>query len=591
MTSPDERQADLLDRAWDRRTAARPPDETVAGTLSPARLLAETVDRFHAADDLPAPDPTFLRGLREDLMRAHPSAHLAPMGQPLPPRERSNRRPTVGSLPVPSPQPEPRRRSLARLAEVAAIAALLAVIAAGTLLGLNGWPRRDGSGPTAAPVAAMAPATPGPAVEAGAAMPLGNAARTGEVAGPGPLAEPDERWQAEIVPGAVGEMWEAPAIVDGVAYFSAVLRDPEREMLGEDALIAFDLGARRPLWQTTESALDFEIVSAPAVSAGLLYVGIGGRASDRADEPPIGGALTETSGALIALDARTGAERWRASVGRPIYPSPVVADGMVYATSADGTVHAFDAASGAERWRTPVATVDPTTGEATVGEPAVGAGIVVVVENFGTVHALDQRTGQERWRADAVAITLSSLVSDGLVVVTSESFARYADEVPASSLVAFDAATGAQRWSIALAEGYPSQPLAGSGLVVVAVDGQTDDGSRLTAYDARTGLERWSVALDQRVSQGIVLAGGALYFTGYDFGPIPDLAGILDLVGLGGSSDLYALDAATGNERWRIGIADDLQTSPAVDRGAVYLFESEVQEAGVGTLHAYGEAP
>ena len=68
----------------------------------------------------------------------------------------------------------------------------------------------------------------------------------------------------------------------------------------------------------------------PAVAGDTVYV-----ASD--------------GGTLFALEAATGAERWRFATGGGAFP-PALADGVVYIGSVDGTVYAVDAATGVERW-------------------------------------------------------------------------------------------------------------------------------------------------------------------------------------------------------------------------------------------------
>src|SRR3546814_1043312 len=55
-------------------------------------------------------------------------------------------------------------------------------------------------------------------------------------------------------------------------------------------------------------------------------------------------------GDVIALDAGTGAERWRAKVENEVIAAPAVGQGMAFVRSNDGRVTAFDAATGERRW-------------------------------------------------------------------------------------------------------------------------------------------------------------------------------------------------------------------------------------------------
>ena len=57
-------------------------------------------------------------------------------------------------------------------------------------------------------------------------------------------------------------------------------------------------------------------------------------------------------GALYAIDAGNGAQRWRPETGAiGSVAAPAVADGIVLAGAQDGLLLAVDAASGQERWR------------------------------------------------------------------------------------------------------------------------------------------------------------------------------------------------------------------------------------------------
>src|SRR3546814_20899619 len=61
-------------------------------------------------------------------------------------------------------------------------------------------------------------------------------------------------------------------------------------------------------------------------------------------------------GDVIALDAGTGAERWRATVENEVIAAPAVGQGMAFLRSNDGRVTAFDAATGERRrfWATDI---------------------------------------------------------------------------------------------------------------------------------------------------------------------------------------------------------------------------------------------
>lgn len=94
------------------------------------------------------------------------------------------------------------------------------------------------------------------------------------------------------------------------------------------------------------------------------------------------------SGALVAVDAETGAIRWQAA-DRPTRVPPVAADDAVYVVQSQALV-ALDLKTGAERWRTPF--------DAAVSAPLVARGgwVVVGLEN-GEVTALRGNDGVRVW--------------------------------------------------------------------------------------------------------------------------------------------------------------------------------------------------
>ena len=88
--------------------------------------------------------------------------------------------------------------------------------------------------------------------------------------------------------------------------------------------------------------------------------------------------VVDTNGAVQAFDAATGAKRWtyQTDLEKDLRPSSfgggvTYLDGKVYATSGAGDVVALDAQTGAEKWRTRPA--GPLRGSPTVAFNAVYA--------------------------------------------------------------------------------------------------------------------------------------------------------------------------------------------------------------------------
>ena len=95
--------------------------------------------------------------------------------------------------------------------------------------------------------------------------------------------------------------------------------------------------------------------------------------------------------------------------------------------------------------------------------------------------------------------------------------------------------------------GFGSSPAVAGGVVYV---GSLDNW--LYALDARTGQEKWRFKTDDDVFSSPAVAGGMVYVGSWD-------------------NWLYALDAETGQEKWRFKTGGPVASSPAIAGGVVYF--------------------
>ena len=199
-----------------------------------------------------------------------------------------------------------------------------------------------------------------------------------------------------------------------------------------------------------------------------------------------------------------------------------------------GRTRAYDARTGELRW------VHRTGPNAFV--TAVGDGWVVVAPQYGPLIGLDLATGKERWRfelAEGQGPESGTIAGDTLFVGTS-----FPSEgaVGPPVVYALELASGRQRWRAVLDRGTDLQwaaPVVDGGQVLVA-DTLSHEGSapasHLHALDAGTGQVRWKADLHAPTqgffAEGPVVAGGLAYLAT-------------------ASRMLLAVDTRSGREVWR----------------------------------------
>ena len=250
-----------------------------------------------------------------------------------------------------------------------------------------------------------------------------------------------------------------------------------------------------------------------------------------------------------ALDAATGELLWAVSTMDLVRSTPAVAGGVVYAGSRDRKVYAVDADTGSTVWTV-------TVGGIVDAAPVVAGGVVYVGAG-NRLYALNATTGASVWIA-----TTGGSISDPVAVAGGTVYARAYD----GNAYAFDAATGAARWTTSIGNPPfgvdlgPGGPAVADGRVIVT--GALD--AKLYALDAATGAVLWSINPGARAIGTPAVAGGRVY------------------VNLGAHS-LRALDPATGATVWSVAgsqVARVVSTPPTVANGILY------HGTGSGTLVA-----
>ncbi|MGH9187386.1 MAG: PQQ-binding-like beta-propeller repeat protein, partial [Acidimicrobiales bacterium] len=244
--------------------------------------------------------------------------------------------------------------------------------------------------------------------------------------------------------------------------------------------------------------------------------------------------LAPETGEVIAVDIGTGQDLWRLALAAKEWPrAATITNGAVYfGTSSDfdgdtrpPIVYAVDVTTGQQVWRT---VLDPRA-DLEWAPPTVQDGLVLVADTpthpdtvTSQLHALDATTGAVRWKGDLRTDrqgfhTERPVLADGVVHTVSA----------AGEILSFDAADGTLLWFDALGAEMPHIAGANGGLVYVAFS----DGVR--AFEQRTGQRAWELSEPGNVGLGSLALDreGTLY--------------------VASGAALYALDGATGAQRWR----------------------------------------
>jgi outer membrane protein assembly factor BamB len=221
-------------------------------------------------------------------------------------------------------------------------------------------------------------------------------------------------------------------------------------------------------------------------------------------------------GAVLALAARDGAQRWQYRCDGPVLAAPALADRRLFVGSYDRRVHAIDAASGAGLWQ-------HDTGAAVSSTPVVAAGRVMVGSRSYEMLALSATDGRVLW-SDYLWyswIESSGALADGTL---------YFGSSDAAQLSAVDAASGALRWRTdlqALAWGTPA--IAGRRLFIgtrVSPSLMPHRQAHAFAIDRDAGAVAWRYPIEapaeaadsarRRASWGIeaspIVLGGRVFF-------------------------------------------------------------------------------
>ena len=273
------------------------------------------------------------------------------------------------------------------------------------------------------------------------------------------------------------------------------------------------------------------------------------------DAPGVGSGFTARVRPLPAISDCDNERQHNPAIGS-VFSTPAVADGTLYVGSKDGYVYALDASSGSLLWchsaAGPVSGAPIVVGEVVYASSDPNNGV-----RSGYVYALDVATGDEIWQRPITrGWIFPPMVVDEVVYVGSNLASIY----PGGLIYALDVSTGYEQWRYEVEYGLVSSPVLGDGVVYFASrEGEARHGNLrlfdfgyVYAMDASTGQLRWRYKTDFHALYSPVVIDGVVYI-----GSI--------------SGHVHALDAPTGEQLWRYETNTWLRSPLAVVDGVVYF--------------------
>jgi outer membrane protein assembly factor BamB len=164
--------------------------------------------------------------------------------------------------------------------------------------------------------------------------------------------------------------WKNDSALDGYMASAAVIGNRVYAIPEDGTFYAFDASNGEVIWSTVVGKV---ADSSPAIGEGIIAFGTNG-------------------GAIVALDAITGQDKWNYYAGvSDIISSPVIADGAVFIGSNDGSVYAIYADNGTLKWKF-------STSDNVESSPSVKNGVVYFGSQDSNFFAVDEETGNLKWK-------------------------------------------------------------------------------------------------------------------------------------------------------------------------------------------------
>jgi len=291
-------------------------------------------------------------------------------------------------------------------------------------------------------------------------------------------------------------------------------------------------------------------------------------------------AITQTFG--ISADSGTSravelTQLWSFTAGDKFITSPVVVDGLVYATSRSSggsrvSVYCLNASSGSLIWNH-TGLFDLFTvadGYVYVGESAVNGSVFTL---YGVASCLNAYTGAQLWNYSAGTGFAAPAVGGGMVYFGGFNY-TLSTGTNIGFIYAFNAYTGEKIWNFLGPSGtrfdHDALVLANGKLYALSAVYSEHDASwhsGIYAFNGGTGEELWNYTTAGQFSS-LAVAGHTVYVSSNSV----NTTGYVDAKYSGGyvyNGGILALNAISGVRKWKYPIDGSVE-SPILSNGKVY---------------------
>jgi outer membrane protein assembly factor BamB len=216
---------------------------------------------------------------------------------------------------------------------------------------------------------------------------------------------------------------------------------------------------------------------------------------------------------IVALDARTGVQRWSTGLGGGYASSSPAISGTTVLVTTTAGLTALDLESGRVLWQRGFGLDSYGDPVGSMVDPAVVGGVAYVADGGGILHAIDVADGTEIWSSDTGARTqerpavplTSPAVADGMIYLGT---AEYDGDTIAGRVIAIRASDGELVWSHTVSS---RQFIRGAPTVANRVVYDAQQSGAVFALDAETGARLWSSNTGPIGNASPVIVDGRLY--------------------------------------------------------------------------------